>query len=333
MSLLHPPRLIPASDFARDAVAAINRSSSRVALVVTTIRADDTASQHIVDALCRAAARDVIVTVCADSYTYTEPKEFILRSPKRHPMRAYHAIKIEHELKSHGADFHWLGSKSNIGFAGRTHSKWLIVDDTIYSFGGINIDAGSFANNDFMLRIRNRDLADQLFLQHLRLLKADRANHATKNHQLKVDDHSTVLIDGGLVANSIIYRRACQLAREAHTITLVSQYCPTGKLQRLLAHKQATLYFNHWRKANWFNRLLISFGMLTTRQSTRYTREQYLHAKFMIFTLPDGKKVALTGSHNFMFTSGLIGTREIALETTDRTIIGQLERFLDNHVK
>lgn len=333
MSLFHPPRLITASNFARDVVTSINHASSRIAVVITTIRADDTESQQIIDALCRAAKRGVMVTVCADAYTYTEPKEFILRSPKRHPMRAYQAIKVERELKSHGADFHWLGSRSNFGFAGRTHSKWLIVDDVVYSFGGVNIDAGSLTNNDFMLRIRNQDLADQLFLQHLRLLKADRANHATKNHQFKIDNHSTVLVDGGLVGNSIIYRRACHLARDANSVTLVSQYCPTGKLQRILAQKQAILYFNHWRKANWFNKLLITFGMLTTRQATRYSRESYLHAKFIIFTMPNGQKIALTGSHNFMFTSGLIGTREIALETTDRTIIKQLEAFLDKHVK
>nr|MBP6038525.1 hypothetical protein [Candidatus Saccharimonas sp.] len=58
----------------------------------------------------------------------------------------------------------------------------------------------------------------------------------------------------------------------------------------------------------------------------------YLHAKFMIGTMPDGSKRAITGSHNFMFGSGLMGTREIALETTDTKIIRQLERFIDTYV-
>ncbi|QQS22184.1 hypothetical protein IPM09_01415 [Candidatus Saccharibacteria bacterium] len=333
MSLLHRPKLIIARDFADAAVKAIDSATSRVALVATTFRADSNSSRRIIDALCRAADRKVIVTVCADAYTYTEPKEFILRSPKRHPLRALSAIKIEHELKQHGADFHWLGSKSNVGFAGRTHSKWLIADDTVLSFGGINIDEESFMNNDFMLQFKNRDFADQLFLQHLRLLKADRAGHATKNHSIAISDTSTVLIDGGIVANSVIYQRACRLAQQATDITLVSQYCPTGKLQRILRRKHATLYFNHWRSASWFNRLLISFGMTTTRQETQYTKEQYLHAKYILFTMPDKRKVALTGSHNFMFVGGLLGTREIALETSDKAIIKQLESFLSSHIQ
>ena len=48
--------------------------------------------------------------------------------------------------------------------------------------------------------------------------------------------------------------------------------------------------------------------------------------------MPDGQKVAITGSHNFMFGSGAMGTREIALETTDHHIIRQLESFLHRHV-
>ena len=52
----------------------------------------------------------------------------------------------------------------------------------------------------------------------------------------------------------------------------------------------------------------------------------------MIFTLEDGSKVAITGSHNFAYTGVLLGTREIALETSDPKIIGQLEKFIDKEV-
>jgi cardiolipin synthase len=63
-----------------------------------------------------------------------------------------------------------------------------------------------------------------------------------------------------------------------------------------------------------------------------YTRNRYLHAKFMIFTMPDGSKVALTGSHNFVYAGVLLGTREIALETRNPKIIRQLESFFESHV-
>ena len=52
----------------------------------------------------------------------------------------------------------------------------------------------------------------------------------------------------------------------------------------------------------------------------------------MIFTMPDGRKVAITGSHNFVYGGVLLGTREIALETDDPKIVRQLERFFKTYV-
>lgn len=329
---IHSTTLLPSSSYARDAVKKIAKSTSRIALVTTIFHVDDDLSSAIADALIGAAKRGIVVSVCVDTYTYTEPKEFFLRSPKKHPARAYKSLQLERRLKKSGINFRWLGRTSNIGIAGRTHSKWLIVDDTIYTFGGVNIDHDSFKNTDYMLRLKNADFADMLFSQHLRLLKADRAGHASKSHSIIIDAQSTALIDGGLVGDSIIYRRACKLAKQAEHITLVSQYCPTGRLNRILKRKDAKLYFNHWRKAAWMNRILIQFGMIFTKQRTNYHSKHYLHAKFILFTMKDGSKIAISGSHNFMYGSVLFGTREIAIETRDKHIIKQLEEFYNTKV-
>ena len=120
---------------------------------------------------------------------------------------------------------------------------------------------------------------------------------------------------------------------QAENIVLVSQYCPTGKLNRILKRKNAKLYFNNWRTASPINKLLIKLGTLTSRQQTLYQHPQYLHAKFIVFTMPDGSKIALSGSHNFMRGSGIMGTREIALETSDPAIIKQLEAFRKRYVE
>lgn len=332
MHPFHSPRLLTAEEYAKDAAKKIAKATSRIALVVTTLHADDDLSRSIVDELCKASERGVLVSVCADAYTYTEPKEFILRSPKRHPARAYRAIKVERQLKKSGVEFRWLGRSSNIGFAGRTHSKWLIVDDIVYSFGGVNLDHASFMNTDYMIRMHDADAADALFSYYLRLRKADKGGHALRSKQIILNDTSSILIDGGLIGDSIIYRRACKLARQAESITLVSQYCPTGRLNRILKRKNATLYFNHWKRAAWMNRILIQFGMVFSRQRTLYQHANYLHAKFIIFTMPDGHKIAISGSHNFMYGSVAFGTREVALETTNPKIIKQLESFLATYV-
>jgi cardiolipin synthase len=78
--------------------------------------------------------------------------------------------------------------------------------------------------------------------------------------------------------------------------------------------------------------MVIKLGLIFTRSLTLYNRDQYLHAKFMIFTMPDGKKIALTGSHNFVHGGVLLGTREVALETEDPKVIAQLEDFWKTHV-
>ena len=152
MSVLHPPLLLTAEEYAHDVAAKIAKARRRVMMIATTFRADDKASKAIVEALVDAAERGVKVTICADSFTYLEPKEFILRSPKRQPKRAVQAIKIERRLKKAGGNFHWLGQKTNALFTGRTHSKWAVIDDIAYVAGGVNMDHESFSNIDYMFR-------------------------------------------------------------------------------------------------------------------------------------------------------------------------------------
>ena len=72
--------------------------------------------------------------------------------------------------------------------------------------------------------------------------------------------------------------------------------------------------------------------MRKTGYDTLYKKSVYNHAKFIIFTMADGKKTALTGSHNFVWGGVVLGTREINLETTDKHIISQLETFFAHHI-
>lgn len=332
MSRSNRTKLLVADTYAHDLASAITSAERSISIITTTLRSDDERSEAIIAALCSAADRGVTVSVFADTFTYLEPKEFILFYPRRQPARALRAIQLERRLKSHGIKFHWLGRKANIIITGRTHSKWAVVDDTVYSFGGVNLDRESFDNIDYVFRIQNPTLAKLLTTEQQRIYHADKGGAGIFNHTTELDKKTKIHIDGGLIGGSRIYRRAYQLALEASSITLVSQYCPTGFLMRILTFKKATLYYNHWRNASLANRVLIGLGMLTSRSATYYHHDAYLHAKFVLFTMADGTKVALSGSHNFMRGGGILGTREIAIETTDPAIITQLEAFLEQHV-
>ena len=72
--------------------------------------------------------------------------------------------------------------------------------------------------------------------------------------------------------------------------------------------------------------------MFTSGFKTLYKKKPYIHAKFIIFTMKDGSKVAISGSHNFAYTGVLLGTREIAIETTNKDFIGQLESFYKKYI-
>jgi cardiolipin synthase len=132
--------------------------------------------------------------------------------------------------------------------------------------------------------------------------------------------------------DSIIYRRAVDICRDASEVLVVTQYCPTGKLAKVISVKSHKVYYNPPRTNDYLTNGLISFGERITGISNQYRGENYLHAKFIIATYPSGHKIALTGSHNFISYGGILGTREIALMTSDKHIIELLESFYRQHI-
>jgi cardiolipin synthase len=324
------PKLILPETYVKNATAQIKKAKKRVA-ILSMVLIHDSATDELLDALCGAAERGVDVTVAADSFTYTEFQgSYIPTTYRSHRVRE--AMELQKRLRAAGATFQWLGRLSMVAFSGRTHIKWCVVDDTVYSFGGVNLDEKSVQNTDYMFTVKNEALASRLIEEQARIVKADRSGHAYRSHRFG-DDDNMILLDGGFLGDSIIYRRACYWAERASRVTLVSQYCPTGKLSRLLKQVDSDLYFNHWTNAGLLNRMVIRLGMYSSKHTTSYHRRSYLHAKFIIFTLPDGSKVAITGSHNFVHAGVFLGTREVALETTNKKVIAQLERFFEDHVK
>jgi len=231
-----------------------------------------------------------------------------------------------------GVHFNWLGRGRITLFHGRTHTKWCIVDDTLFTFGGVNLYDEGVRNVDYMFKLTDKKLAERLIQEQIRIQNAERRSNNYPSVSYEHND-MTVLIDGGIIGQSVIYRRAIELAEQAMHITFVSQYPPTGKLGRILKSKSANLYYNRPLQAEGLNRIVIRISQLLSGLHTKYTRAQYLHAKCIIFTFTNGTKTAITGSHNFAYTGVLLGTREIALETQNQDVINQLEKFVNDEVK
>ncbi len=323
-------KLLLPREYIREATDLINKATSKVAFI-SVVLTDDDSTNELVDALADAARRGVDVQVAGDMFTYTELSGQFIPS-HYYSKRVRSTTRMARTLSAAGVDFHWLGRLNITTISGRTHSKWCVIDDVVFSFGGVNLYERGLDNIDYMFRVKNAELAHKLAIEQRRIVAADKARYTYRSHTFALNGKNTVLFDAGFFGESIIYKRACQLAAEASHITLVSQYCPTGKLNRLLRQTDSTLYFNHWQHASGLNRFVIRVGMFLTRLTTDYTKDTYLHAKCIVFTMPDGTKAAITGSHNFVNGGAFLGTREVALETRDPKTIAQLESFIEQYV-
>lgn len=322
--------LLPSTDYLADLTKRVSKAKSRIS-IMSLIFTDDSTTHELIEELLAAARRGVVVSIAADAFTYGELGGMF--SPTKHlqkPVRV--ATETAKRFKEAGASFIWLGDAYKFNpFGGVTHIKWSIVDNTCYIFGGVNLYESGIASTDYMIRFNDTALADEIVHQQT-LIVAHAAPEVIYAGYQAICRAGTFYIDSGAKRESLIYDRALVLTDSAKHILFVSQYAPSGRLAKQIKQKNSTLYFNSPRNASPLNGLLIRWDMFREGLTTHYTRKKYLHAKFMIFTMPDGKKIALTGSHNFSHAGVVFGTREVALETTDQNIILQLENFFRDYV-
>lgn len=318
-------KLLTTSQYIDDATHAIARSKKRV-IVMTLCISRETETQNFMDSLVTAVKKGVDVQVAADTFTFSEFGGYF--NPfKRWARYSREAKKLANTLRKNGASFYWLGGNWRINpFAGVTHVKWTVVDDAVYCFGGVNMYGRGARNTDYMFKTKDKKLADLLASEHKKIIKTDREPADYSGFYKKLG-YGTLLIDSGEKYESMIYERAVELAEQSKSILFVSQYCPTGRLAKILRRKKATIYYNQPKNAHRWTKLMLRFSRLTTGLKSRYKKPKYLHAKFIVFTMNNGSKVALTGSHNFSYTGVRFGTREVELETADKKVIKQLEEF------
>lgn len=323
------PRLITSRDYIDDVVRSINRAHRRI-YCLSLIFQQDTITEPLISALLRAAERHVSVNVAADFTTYSyaaghgRPATILSDA-------TVSTTGMVHRFRASGVSFRWLGQGGFFIFAGRTHSKWIIADDTVYCFGGMNLDNPSMSNADFMLKVTDAELAKQLIEEYQRIITGDMLGTRNLSYSLP-SPYGTIYFDGGIPGESLIYRRACRLAAQAASIVFVSQYCPTGSLARSLRDKPSEIYYNHPQASDSYTAKFIRVSQNSARLKNDYAREPYIHAKILLVTLPDGSKTVITGSHNFASLGVLAGTREIALETSDPHIVGMIEEFIQKEI-
>ncbi len=324
--------LIETDSYFDHVIQDVNAAHNRIC-IISLILSNDSSTEPLIQSLVRAAHRGVKVTIAADFSSQFYPEGVLSIAPRL----AYQGFSAKltdmiHRLTTAGVTFRWVSQTGIFMFGGRTHSKWVVIDSIAYVFGGINLSRTSLLASDYMLRLCSADLSDMIFREHHKILQADRRSTAARSRSYPTQ-FGRLLIDGGLPGDSIIYRAATKLAQKSTNTLLVTQYCPAGKLAAALRAVDYRIFYNSNRHFNdRMARFLTFYNQSTSQLTNMYRRDRYIHAKFMIATLPDGTKQAITGSHNFVAIGGLLGTREIALETTDPDIIRQLEIFYEKNI-
>lgn len=177
MDLLNP------SDYINQVTASVDLATKRISIVSLVIT-DDAITNLLIDALAAAARRGVSVKVAGDMFTYTELNGNFIPT-HYHGKKVRQTTRMAKELSRAGVTFQWLGRLNLASFSGRTHGKWCVIDDTVFSFGGVNLYGAATLNADYMLRSNNPSLADALILEHARIVQADKKHSSFRSHTLK----------------------------------------------------------------------------------------------------------------------------------------------------
>lgn len=314
------------TEYSQALIACIAQARKSITLAAMTIDAR-APMDDVLTELHNALHREVKVTLYIDAFTRLSFYE---------SLRPYEARKnystLLHQLSlltQQGATIVWLGKLGANPYKRRFHQKMSIIDDEIVFFaGGINLTGESFHHHDFMLRTTDTKLAAILTSQLQRIA----SDHFINDETHILTARHTLLIDGGQPHTSIIYDTAMQYAAQAKEIIYVSQMAPSGKLARILTKKPTTFYLNRPTSMSPLSGISEFINQRRYQYVNHYHGKRYIHAKYMLFTMPNDDKIALTGSHNFSERGVNYGTKEIALLTKDEDIWQKLYTYTQDQL-
>lgn len=284
-------------------------------------------TEKLLPLLQNALERDVEVRIVGDIFSKLEANLPRLHRGDGTPKWS-HTLAVNTELRDRGAHITYVGRIGLNPFKGRCHSKITIIDDTVYTFGGINFTSGSFANHDYMLTATNPQLAERLYL----LVRDIEKDQRLMDINEPLEKAITLLFDGGTPDSSAIYDEACNLVAEAKKVYYVSQMCPSGRLAKLITATENYCYFNRSSQAEPPLNMALPVDRLLHRISNRYKGKTYIHAKFILCEGKDGSRRLLSGSNNFSWRGIAYGTKEIAISSSDSMLWDSFYSYMQEEV-
>lgn len=312
--------VVLARDYPAQLTQCISAAKKHIMVTAMTVRAGQETGP-VLQACVNAARRGVPVRVVADVFC-----QHMANRPGTLGRRAFwrecaDTRELLNEIHALGGTVDWVGGIGLNPYAGRMHCKATIIDDDVFSFGGINFCDDALANIDYMLHIKDPAIATNLYT----IL----GNLPAANLEIPLGSANTLLYDGGKKGESLIYDRTCELAALSKRAVYISQMCPTGRLTGALRQAKSTCYFNQPAKTGFsVSTAAQLWDCWRTHTVNHYEGKAYIHAKCILFELKDGTKAVISGSHNFSWRGVAFGTKEVALYSRDSHLWRRLQNII-----
>lgn len=322
-------RLLIASDYYEALKSGIPKAKKRVVVHAMGVSWGP-ATEQLIPPLLDAVKRGVEVRIVGDVYskfaTYM-PRPFREKLPPWSHVQA-----CNDRLRTGGVSVTYVGTLGLNPFRRRCHTKWTVIDDLVYTFGGVNMSEDAFANRDFMLETQNAELANYLYELTGRIEAGVGVSTILPDHTKQLPDHATLLFDGGAPGRSVIYETACDIVTEARKVYFVSQMCPSGRLGTLIGARENECYFVRPAQTEFPANIALVRDKLRFRITNRYHGSTYIHAKFILTEGKDGRRQLISGSNNFSRRGVDYGTKEIAVHSADPELWQQLYDFMQHQI-
>jgi hypothetical protein len=320
-------RLVETNDYYNSLLKEIPKAKKRIVIgAMIVLWGDRTAP--IFALLHEALKRGVKVTILLDNFTRLSAL-YGLEPRSTRGKRIRQTFATLEDLGRQGAHVYCFGKLGFPPYKGRCHVKITIIDDTSYSFGGINFFDQMFEFTDYMLEHKDKQVAD--YLEKL-VKRIGKNQPPLLDEETEISKNTSILFDGGRPKQSIIYERACELSAQATKVIYASQMTASGPLADLLSETDTTFYFNRPEQMLMIDSWGQAFDQQKYRITNNYEGKDFLHIKCMLFELPGGRKAVLSGSHNFSYRGVAYGTQEIGLYSTDPALWETLHKFIKQHV-
>lgn len=319
--------LLEAKDYYQTLLNEVPKAKKRIVLAAMIVLwGERTAPIFIM--LKDAIKRGVKVTILLDNYTRL-PALYGLNPKSSRRDRVKQTAQALEDLSRGGAHVYCFGKLGFPPYKGRCHIKATIIDDTSYSFGGVNFFDQMFDFADYMLASQDHKIAD--CLEQL-VERIGKTHPPLLDGEVPIARGTTILFDGGRPKHSLIYERACELTARAKRVYVFSQMIPSGELAKLLHETDSAVYTNRPEQMLPVDGIGQAFDQQRYRIQNKYQGDTPIHAKSMLFELPSGKKALLSGSHNFSYRGVRFGTQEIALQSASPELWDKLYTFMNKRL-